>query len=47
MTLVPAAEFSPVVGWEQMATATHIPLSEYLQTSYRPDREFIDGAMSG
>ncbi|HEY0796728.1 MAG TPA: Uma2 family endonuclease [Acidisarcina sp.] len=26
-----------------MATATHIPVSEYLQTSYRPDREYIDG----
>jgi Uma2 family endonuclease len=26
-----------------MATATHIPLSEYLHTSYRPDREYVDG----
>ena len=26
-----------------MATTTHIPLSEYLQTSYRPDREYVDG----
>jgi Uma2 family endonuclease len=26
-----------------MATTTQIPVSEYLQTSYRPDREYIDG----
>jgi Uma2 family endonuclease len=26
-----------------MATITHIPLSEYLETSYRPDREYVDG----
>ena len=26
-----------------MASAIHIPLSEYLETSYRPDREYIDG----
>lgn len=26
-----------------MATATHIPLSEYLQTTYRPDREYVEG----
>jgi Uma2 family endonuclease len=26
-----------------MATTTHIPLSEYLRTSYRPDREYVDG----
>ena len=26
-----------------MATAVHIPISEYLETSYRPDREYIDG----
>jgi Uma2 family endonuclease len=25
-----------------MATTTHIPLSEYLETSYRPDREYVD-----
>jgi Uma2 family endonuclease len=28
-----------------MATATIIPLSEYLATSYRPDREYIDGEL--
>jgi Uma2 family endonuclease len=28
-----------------MATATHIPLSEYLETSYRPDREYVDGEL--
>lgn len=28
-----------------MATATHIPLSEYLHTSYRPDREYVDGEL--
>jgi len=26
-----------------MATISHIPLSEYLDTSYRPDREYVDG----
>jgi Uma2 family endonuclease len=26
-----------------MATATLIPLDQYLSTSYRPDREYIDG----
>ncbi|SFS16078.1 Endonuclease, Uma2 family (restriction endonuclease fold) [Granulicella pectinivorans] len=26
-----------------MATSTQIPLAEYLATSYRPDREYIDG----
>jgi len=26
-----------------MATTTHIPLIEYLRTSYRPDREYVDG----
>lgn len=26
-----------------MATALHIPLSEYLGNSYRPDREYVDG----
>jgi len=26
-----------------MATTTHIPLSDYLGTSYRPDREYVDG----
>jgi Uma2 family endonuclease len=26
-----------------MATATQIPLAEYLETSYRPDREYVDG----
>ncbi len=26
-----------------MATAVHIPLSDYLRTSYRPDLEYIDG----
>ncbi|HWF08017.1 MAG TPA: Uma2 family endonuclease [Bryobacteraceae bacterium] len=28
-----------------MATITVIPLSEYLDTSYRPDREYIDGEL--
>ena len=28
-----------------MATATHLPLAEYLETSYRPDREYIDGEL--
>ena len=28
-----------------MATTTQIGLSEYLQTSYRPDREFVDGEL--
>lgn len=26
-----------------MAAATHIPLHEYLGSSYRPDREYVDG----
>jgi Uma2 family endonuclease len=26
-----------------MASTTHIPVAEYLQTSYRPDREYVDG----
>jgi Uma2 family endonuclease len=26
-----------------MATTTHIPLSHYLETSYRPDCEYVDG----
>jgi Uma2 family endonuclease len=26
-----------------MATISHIPLQEYLETSYRPDREYVDG----
>jgi hypothetical protein len=26
-----------------MAISTQIPLSEYLETSYRPDREYVDG----
>jgi Uma2 family endonuclease len=28
-----------------MATAIQLPLAEYLQTTYRPDREFIDGEL--
>jgi Uma2 family endonuclease len=28
-----------------MATAAQIPVSEYLQTTYRPDREYIDGEL--
>jgi Uma2 family endonuclease len=28
-----------------MVTATHISLSEYLETSYRPDREYVDGEL--
>ena len=26
-----------------MATSVQIPIAEYLKTSYRPDREYIDG----
>jgi Uma2 family endonuclease len=26
-----------------MATASHISIGEYLETSYRPDREYVDG----
>lgn len=26
-----------------MASTTHIPVSEYLQTNFRPDREYVDG----
>jgi Uma2 family endonuclease len=28
-----------------MATAIQLPLAEYLQTSYRPDREYVDGEL--
>jgi len=28
-----------------MATSTHISLIEYMKTSYRPDREYIDGEL--
>lgn len=28
-----------------MSTATLIPVSEYLQTTYRPDRDYIDGEL--
>ena len=28
-----------------MSAATSIPISEYLNTSYRPDREYVDGAL--
>jgi Uma2 family endonuclease len=28
-----------------MATAIQLPLAEYLRTSYRPDREYIDGEL--
>lgn len=26
-----------------MASTTHVPVSDYLQTVYRPDREYVDG----
>jgi hypothetical protein len=28
-----------------MATATQIPVSQYIDTSYHPDREYIDGEL--
>ena len=28
-----------------MTNATRIPVSEYLDTTFRPDREYIDGEM--
>ncbi|WP_180539724.1 Uma2 family endonuclease [Nevskia soli] len=28
-----------------MSTATSVPLTDYLKTSYRPDREYIDGEL--
>lgn len=28
-----------------MATATHVPVEEYLQTSYEPNCEYIDGVL--
>jgi Uma2 family endonuclease len=28
-----------------MSTSLHIPLHEYLDTSYRPDREYVDGEL--
>ena len=30
---------------QPMATAVHIPVSEYLATTYHPDREYIDGEL--
>jgi hypothetical protein len=30
-----------------MATVIHIPLHEYLSTSYRPDCEYVDGEVRG
>src|ERR1700678_3432518 len=29
----------------QMATSTRLSLLEYMKTSYRPDREYIDGEL--
>ena len=34
-----------VLRSEEMATSTQISLSEYLETSYQPDREYIDGEL--
>jgi Uma2 family endonuclease len=28
-----------------MATSVHIPLGEYLKTTYRPDRDYVDGEL--
>ncbi|SEG20107.1 Endonuclease, Uma2 family (restriction endonuclease fold) [Bryocella elongata] len=28
-----------------MAAAVHIPVSEYLRTTYRPDRDYVDGEL--
>ena len=28
-----------------MATSTRLSLSEYMKTSYRPDREYVDGEL--
>ena len=28
-----------------MATATYVPVEEYLRTSYEPDREYVDGTL--
>jgi Putative restriction endonuclease len=28
-----------------MATSLHISISEYLRTTYRPDREYVDGEL--
>ena len=28
-----------------MASAIQIPVSEYLDTTYRPDREYVDGEL--
>ena len=28
-----------------MATSVHIPIGEYMQTTYRPDREYVDGEL--
>jgi hypothetical protein len=33
----------PCYRSKSMGTIVHIPLREYLGTSYRPDREYVDG----
>lgn len=32
-----------MLRFECMATALHIPLKDYLSSSFRPDREYVDG----
>jgi hypothetical protein len=34
-----------VITGSQMATSTRLSLLEYMKTSYRPDREFVDGEL--
>jgi Uma2 family endonuclease len=35
-----------ILGTEtRMATSVHIPIGEYMQTTYRPDREYLDGEL--
>jgi Uma2 family endonuclease len=43
--MIPAlfSQIDLMVGFGIMATSTHISLSEYLETSYRPDREYLNG----
>lgn len=35
-----------MLRFESMATALHIPLKDYLASSFKPDREYVEGEVS-